>query len=247
VGLLCIVRSRGRLRQRRGVDESQRERCKVRALCTSIPCEDVHTPAMTVRSASGPKTRDRDVDRDLVVRAQAGDRAAFARLVDLEWERLRRIAFRILRDPYSADDATQQALLGVWRDLPRLRDPERYEAWVHRLLVRRCYQESKQAKRSTAAGLRDTRADPALDGGLGVIADRDELERGFARLKIEQRTVLVLHYYQGLALTEIAAAMEVPTGTIYSRLHRALKDLRGFLEADARSVDQHGATREAAR
>jgi RNA polymerase sigma-70 factor (ECF subfamily) len=87
------------------------------------------------------------MDTALLIQAQSGDRGAFARLVDAEWERLRRVAYGILRDSGLADDATQQALLSVWRDLPRLRDPARYEAWVHRLLVRHGYAEAKRQRR----------------------------------------------------------------------------------------------------
>ncbi len=92
------------------------------------------------------------MDARLVIQAQSGDRGAFARLVDTEYERLRRVAYGILRDTSLADDATQQALLAVWRDLPRLRDPGRYEAWVHRLLVRRCYAEARRQRRSPTSG-----------------------------------------------------------------------------------------------
>lgn len=182
-----------------------------------------------------------------MIQAQAGDRVAFSRLADEEWERLRRIAFGILRRADLADDATQSALLNVWRDLPRLRDPARYEAWVHRLLVRRCFAEAKRARRTLERTLPLVDDDRPAECGFDAIDDRDQLERCFSRLSLEQRTVLVLHYYQGLPLNEIAEALDVPAGTIYSRLHRALREMRGLLEADARSASEPDAHREVVR
>lgn len=187
------------------------------------------------------------MDRALVIQAQSGDRGAFARLVDTEWERLRRVAFGILRDAALADDATQQALLSVWRDLPRLRDPGCYEAWVHRLLVRRCYAEARRQRRSPTSGPPLMESDAAADDDFRTVEERDELERAFEHLTVEQRTLIALHYFAGLPLNQIAEAMGVPAGTIYSRLHRSLKELRGLLEADSRSsgsgIPQRGSTR----
>lgn len=187
------------------------------------------------------------MDRSLVIQAQTGDRVAFARLADAEWERLRRIAYGILRRPDLADDAAQTALLSVWRDLPRLRDPDRYEAWVHRLLVRRCYAEAKRARLMRERTLPLLTGDSPEEDAIRTVDDRDQLERCFRRLGLDQRIVLVLHYYQGLPLNEIADAMGVPAGTIYSRLHRALREMRGLIEADARTTRPAGAHREAVR
>jgi len=175
------------------------------------------------------------MDTALVIQAQSGDRGAFARLVDTEWERLRRVAYGILRDTALADDATQQALLSVWRDLPRLRDPVRYEAWVHRLLVRRCYAEAKRQRRSPTSGPPLVESDAAPGDDYRAVEERDELERAFRRLTVEQRTLIALHYYAGLPLNHISEAMGVPAGTVYSRLHRSLKELRALLEADSRA------------
>jgi RNA polymerase sigma-70 factor (ECF subfamily) len=174
------------------------------------------------------------MDTDLVVRAQEGDQAAFDGLAMAIGERFRKVAFGILRDAGLADDATQQALLDIWRDLPQLRDPSRFEAWSYRVLVRTCYAEARRA-RQWLPGLSSRETERAAsDERIGAVIDRDQLERGFHRLSVEQRTVLVLHYYLGLPLVRIAEVMGAPEGTIYSRVHHALRALRAALEADAR-------------
>ena len=173
------------------------------------------------------------VQRTLVERAAQGDRDAFATLAGRAIDRLYRIAYRISRDPEIARDATQQALLEAWRDIASLRDPDRWEAWTYRLLVRACYRESRRERR-LAGNVhllsidRLTVPDTALS-----VADRDELERGFRRLSVEQRAVVVLHHYVGLPLTEVADTLGIPAGTARSRLHSATRRLRAALEADA--------------
>lgn len=177
------------------------------------------------------------VDRGLVVRAQAGDREAFTALVSAAFETMRRTAWLILRDAGAVDEAVQEALLGAWQDLPRLREPVRFEAWLRRLLVRAC---ADQARRARAFRLREV---PILgrDGSIapdtqGQVAARDELERGLRRLTVEQRTVLVLTYYLDLPIAEAAAALDIPAGTMKSRLDRARQALRAELEAQERGV-----------
>lgn len=169
-------------------------------------------------------------------RARRGDRVAFARLAAENVDRCYAVAVRILRDPHRAQDATQQALLGAWRDLPRLKDPDRFEAWLRRLVVHACYAESRANRRWTASiGL--IAGDPTGDPDPAAqVADRDQLERGFGRLSAEQRAVVVLHYYGGYPLTEIAATLGIPVGTARSRLHYAIQQLRAALEADGRAL-----------
>ena len=151
------------------------------------------------------------------------------------------MAHRILRDIDLAEDATQQALLAIWRDLPQLRDPARFDAWSYRLLVRACYAEGRRTRQWTP-NLRLLPADePAAAEGLSSVVDRDQLERGFRRLSIDHRAVVVLHHYLDLPLDEVAETLGVPVGTVRSRLHHAMRGLRAALEADARP-----ATREAA-
>ncbi|MDQ2934008.1 MAG: sigma-70 family RNA polymerase sigma factor [Chloroflexota bacterium] len=182
------------------------------------------------------------MDTDLVVRAQGGDEEAFASLALAAGDRLHAVAHRILRDIDLAEDATQQALLNVWRDLPQLRDPARFDAWSYRLLVRACYAEARRTRR-WAPNLRLLPADePLAAEGLRVVVDRDQLERGFRRLSLQHRAVVVFHHYLDMPLEEVAATLGVPLGTVRSRLHHAMRGLRAALDADARP-----ATREAAQ
>ncbi len=179
------------------------------------------------------------MDRDLVEQARRGDREAFTVLVHQVSDVLYAIAFRILRDQGLAEHALQNALVLAWRRLPKLRDAERFEAWVHRILVHACYDESQRARHWTAT-VRILPIDgPSTPDGSDAVADRDELERAFRRLSVEQRAVFVLHHYLGLPLVEIADMLEIPAGTARSRLHYATRGLRDALTAD-REPAVHG-------
>ncbi len=174
------------------------------------------------------------MDRQLVERAQGGDRAAFASIVAASLASLDRTARLITRDPERAKDAVQEALIKAWRDLPGLRDAERFDAWLRQLLVRSCIDELRRGRRmALEVELIDMHHPQAVDSSVSL-ADRDALERGFRRLDPEQRALVVLHYYQGLGLDEAAAALRIPVGTAKSRLSRARSTLRAALEADAR-------------
>jgi RNA polymerase sigma-70 factor (ECF subfamily) len=182
----------------------------------------------------------RVMDRDLVELARQGDRDAFGILALANADWLFAVALRILRDFGRAEDAVQQTLVIAWRELPTLRDPDRFEAWLRRLLVRVCYVESRRARR-WEANIRALPVDgPAHDDDLGSIADRDQLERGFRRLSAEQRAILVLHHYLGLEPGEIAETLGIPPGTARSRLHYAHRAMRAALEADERRVATGG-------
>jgi RNA polymerase sigma-70 factor (ECF subfamily) len=174
------------------------------------------------------------MDSDLVIRAQHGDDEAFASLALACGGRLHAIAHRILRDVNLAEDATQQALLAIWQNLPMLRDPARFDAWSYRLLVNACYQEGRRRRlwRPSFHILSDVEA--AAPDALGEVHDRDQLERGFRRLSIDHRAVLVLHLYLHLSVDEVAEALDVPAGTVRSRIHYAARGLRAALEADER-------------
>jgi RNA polymerase sigma-70 factor, ECF subfamily len=173
------------------------------------------------------------VDRVLVEQARRGDREAFTVLVHQVSDSLFAVAQRILRDHGLAEDALQNALVLAWRRIPKLRDPDRFEAWIHRILVHACYDESQRARPWTAQ-LRVLPLDgPSTPDGASALADRDELERAFRRLSVEQRAVFVLHHYLGLPLVEIAELLEIPAGTARSRLHYALAGLRDALSAES--------------
>jgi len=172
---------------------------------------------------------------ELVERAKGGDHEAFAALVRSSIEGLYATAMLILRDRDSAEDAVQDALLKAWRGLRALRDPEAWDAWSRQLVVRSCYEHRRKATRFKVVelDLATTDTHVATDSALSL-SDRDELERGFAKLPVDQRAILVLRYYQGLQLGEIADVLGVPLGTAKSRLHRATETMRAALEADSR-------------
>ncbi len=176
------------------------------------------------------------MQRDLVERARRGDHDAYAALAGAAINRLDAAAWLILRDPDQAADAVQNALIKAWRDLPTLRDPDRFDAWLHRLLVRCCIDEARRLKRHRLDVELTELAGPSIAGHETAIVDRDELERGFLRLDPEQRAVIVLHHYLDLPMPDVAATLGIPVGTAKSRLHRALGSMRAALDADARSV-----------
>ena len=170
----------------------------------------------------------------LVIQAKQGDREAFDALARLTGDRCMAIAFRILRDFDHADDAVQAALLTAWRDIRALRDPELFEPWLHRILTNACYTEARRRRRWSER-IRVLPVEPmhGTDDFL-TVETRDQLERAFRRLTVEQRTVLVFHHYLGLPLPEVAERIGVPLGTVKSRIYHAKRALRAGLEADDR-------------
>jgi RNA polymerase sigma-70 factor, ECF subfamily len=176
------------------------------------------------------------VDRDLVEQAQRGDRKAFAILARSHGDRLMSIAQRILRDVGLAEDAVQQTLVIAWRELPSLRDPDRFDAWLQRLLVNASYAEARRSRAWNAnVRILPTEGPGGPDETISV-DDRDRLDRGFRRLPPEQRVMLVFTHYLGLTPTEIAARLGIPVGTARSRLHYAHRAMRAAIEADERPV-----------
>jgi RNA polymerase sigma-70 factor (ECF subfamily) len=180
------------------------------------------------------------VDRDLVEQARRGDREAFTVLVHQVSDALYAVAYRILRDTGLAEDALQNALVLAWRRLPHLREAGRFEAWIHRILVHACYDEVQRSRRWSANVRVLPVNGPTTSDETSAVADRDELERAFQRLPVEQRAVFVLHHYLGLPLVEIAELLEIPAGTARSRLHYATHGLRTALRGDARPELEEG-------
>lgn len=184
------------------------------------------------------------MDRELVIRAQGGDHDAFARLAASSIGRLNALARLILADYGRAEDAVQDAFVDAWRDLRALRDPERFDAWLNRLLVRAC-QNARRADRRRGRFELHLQADGPAPGDVqGAVADHDLLERGLRRLTTDQRTVLVLSFYLDLSLAEAAATLGIPLGTMKSRLSRAIDALRATVDAVERNP-VHSAERSA--
>ena len=176
------------------------------------------------------------MNQDLVASAQQGDQRAFEALTVADQPRLFKVAYGILRDRQLAEDATQQAFLSIWRHLPRLRDGARYEGWSSRLRVHACYAEARH-KPTWVSGAEVLQTDVlrAPDAYHEVI-DRDALERGFGRLTLDHRAVLVLRYLLDMTPEEIADTLDISRKTVYSRLDRAVQAMRGAIEADSRTV-----------
>ena len=169
-----------------------------------------------------------------MVLAQQGDRQAFESLTLAHYSRLYRLAKSILRDRHTAEDATQQALLDIWRYIRRLRDPGKFNGWSYRLLVHACYAEAKRGapKVGEVEPLSEDIVSTADE--YRAVVDRDQLERAFRRMSLDHRTVIVLRHLLGMTPEEVADVLGVPRQTVYSRLRRAEASLQTALEADAR-------------
>jgi RNA polymerase sigma-70 factor (ECF subfamily) len=173
--------------------------------------------------------------RDLVIRARGGDRDAYSQLVARSIGRLTSVARMILRDEHAAQDAVQEACIEAWRSLPGLRDPDKFDAWMRRLLVRSCFAGARRRKRVSLAEVAMTPADePIVTGPERGLDIHDQLERGLARIPADQRAIVVLVYYLDLPLADAAQTLGIPLGTTKSRLNRAITALRAVIEADDR-------------
>jgi RNA polymerase sigma-70 factor (ECF subfamily) len=173
--------------------------------------------------------------RDLVEAARRGDHEAFEVLATSAGDRLYAVARLILRSTDLAEDAVQEALVRAWQQLPALRDPDRFDAWLYRLVVNACADQGRQLRRSSER-VRLLPLHSSVSDETASIADRDQLDRAFGRLKPEQRAVVVLHHYSGFSAAEIARMLEIPEGTARSRLHYATEAMRAALQADARQA-----------
>jgi RNA polymerase sigma-70 factor (ECF subfamily) len=164
--------------------------------------------------------------RWLVERARGGDHDAFAELARAAVVRLDRAARLILRDPELARDAVQEALIRVWRDLPKLRDPDRFDAWLHRLTVNSCFDQNRRRRRRVIEVELTPMHAPATTDPATTQADRDQVDRVLRSLDAHGRAIVVLHYFVGMPLTDVSATLGIPIGTVKSRLHRALTEMR---------------------
>jgi RNA polymerase sigma-70 factor (ECF subfamily) len=176
------------------------------------------------------------MQRDLVLRARSGDHDAFTALATEAFDGLHRTARLILRSDDRAADAVQESLLSAWLHIRAVRDPDRFDAWLHRLLVHACYREARRVRQREVVEIEMAAPDRREEvDAQGQTAVRDQLERGFRRLTTEQRAVLVIHHYLGLPDAEAAVVLDIAVGTFKSRLHRANRALRAALEADERT------------
>jgi RNA polymerase sigma-70 factor (ECF subfamily) len=184
-----------------------------------------------------PQAEDAVEQRTLVERARQGDQVAFTALLDGALGRLDGAARLIVRDPDLARDAVQDACIRAWRDLPGLRDPDRFDGWLHRLTVNACLDQLRRRRRRPIE-VEITPIDvPATQDPTGTMADRMALEAALARLSPNHRAVVVMHYYLGMPLPEVAASLRIPNGTAKSRLHHALADLRVQVADDDATAD----------
>jgi RNA polymerase sigma factor (sigma-70 family) len=171
--------------------------------------------------------------RGLVERAGRGDHDAFAQLARAAVVRLDQAARLILRDPELARDAVQEGLIRAWRDLPKLRDPDRFDGWLYRLTVNSCLDLTRRRRRRPIEVELTPIHAPAVTDTAGALADRDVVEGVLNRLDERERAIIVLHYFLGLPLTDVAATLGIPLGTVKSRLHRALGEMRIAIVADS--------------
>jgi len=170
--------------------------------------------------------------RDLVERAKRGDHDAFALLAGAAVGRLDGAARLILRDPELAHDAVQDGFVRAWRNLPALRDLDRFDAWLRQLVVHSCIDITRRRRRRVVEVELTPLNNPSTRDITSVIADREVLDHALRGLDPEWRAIVVLHYYLGLPLPEVAAIMSIPLGTAKSRLHRSLAAMRATIAID---------------
>ncbi len=166
------------------------------------------------------------MDRELLVRARAGDREAFESIVLAKSEPLFRTALAILGSEPDARDATQETFVAAWRGFGRLRELERFDAWLGRILINECRMALRHRSRVREIQVAADFDAPAPDQSISEAPDFDG---AFGRLSVDQRALLVLHHLHGYGVAEIGAWLGIPTGTVKWRLSRARKALAAEL------------------
>jgi RNA polymerase sigma-70 factor (ECF subfamily) len=172
-----------------------------------------------------------------VERAMRGDHDAFAALINASANRMYALASQILRDTDRAQDATQEAIVRAWRELPRLCDPERFEAWLRRMVVNACYDEGRRTRRRAEVSLVHLVDRQTADSTAGFV-ESERIDRAFRRLPLDQRTTLVLQHKFGMSHVDIAETLGIPVGTVKSRIRYGIAAMRAALEADDRLAAQ---------
>ena len=176
-------------------------------------------------------------EADLVERAQRGDLAAFEHLIRQRLDRLFRIACGVLGDPSDAEDATQEACIAAWQKLPTLRDVDRLDAWLGRIVVNACRMKLRARRRIREITLDDERSNPASElPDPNRMADRtedlDAVVRALDRVSVDDRALLILHHVHHERVETIAATLGIPAGTVKWRLSRARQAVQRALEGE---------------
>ena len=183
-------------------------------------------------------------DGALVRRAQTGDATAFELLVDSRIDHCYRLAWSILSNDADAADATQDALVSAWRQLPRLRDPAVFDSWLNRIVANAALMARRHRVRLREVSVRPTgpaaespqpepRQDLHVRTQMDEFVDNDAIARAFDRLRPQDRMILVLHHVEERPVAEIARSLGIPVGTAKWRLHAARGALEKAMEAEA--------------
>ena len=158
---------------------------------------------------------------------------SFAALTRRHIDSAYRLAWAILGDSGDADDATQEAFASAWRNRRSLRDPDRFDAWFGRILVNECRLRLRRRARERIRPLTEL-GEPAGADASGHVSARDAISRAVTRLDADHRIVVILRYWADLSVDEIAARLDVPPGTVKSRLYTARAALAQALESERR-------------
>ncbi len=176
-------------------------------------------------------------ERLVIEQAQRGDRVAFETIVEARLGQTFRTALAILGSEPDARDAVQETFIKAWRELPRLRELDRFDAWFSRIVVNTCRTALRSRGRRQVREIPVDEQSPMQARGPRLedrVGDIDALERAFERLSADERAILALHHVERRSLAELAATFQVPEGTVKSRLHAARRSFERALEVTSR-------------